>query len=131
MYESPIELVTAIQNTVEDDVYKAILKTDVKVNKEELLKALRYDRDQYDKGYMDGWTERQFGGCVYYDSGHCKKFTDDDITSWCVEGPCEYMRSSRAQTIRNMTDEELAAFLVYVNIPKQNVLQWLKEAADE
>jgi hypothetical protein len=27
------------------------------VNKEELIKAMRYDRNQYDKGYFDGYSD--------------------------------------------------------------------------
>ena len=30
---------------------------DINVNKEELIKALKYDRDQYEKGYDDGYDE--------------------------------------------------------------------------
>lgn len=51
--------------------------------------------------------------CVYYEqeNGVCKKFTEDNFLSYCVEGPCPYERSSRADKIRSMTDSELADFL--------------------
>ena len=59
MYNSPIELVvTDIQHQIlqqqDEEVYQAVLHFVPNVDKEELLRALRYDRDQYDKGYLDG-----------------------------------------------------------------------------
>ena len=59
MYESPIELlITDIQHQIEkqqdEEIYKAVLNFLPNVKKEELLRALQYDRDQYDKGYADG-----------------------------------------------------------------------------
>ena len=38
----------------ENMVMKAIRKVGVNVDKEELIKALQYDRNQYAKGYEDG-----------------------------------------------------------------------------
>ena len=62
MYKSPIEII--VQDTYqklleqrEENIFKAILETGVKVDKEELLKALKYDREQYSKGYVDGAKE--------------------------------------------------------------------------
>lgn len=41
----------------DNDIYKAVQDVGINVNKEELLKALRYDRNQYDKGYSDGYED--------------------------------------------------------------------------
>ena len=49
--------------------------------------------------------------CVHWDKGKCKKFSDDKVTSWCVEGPCSYEMPSNADRIRSMTDEELKKFI--------------------
>lgn len=60
MYESPIELfdVTNYTNRVNKEIdnyiYEYIVKLGINVNKEELIKALQYDRAQYEKGYKDG-----------------------------------------------------------------------------
>lgn len=59
MYEPPIEFfteqVTSELNRVTDRyVLETLHKFDIDVNKEELLKALAYDRNQYNKGYEDG-----------------------------------------------------------------------------
>ena len=53
-YQSPIEVIMSKMNTsIEGAIYKAVQNVGVNVDKEELLKALRYDRDQYQKGYKD------------------------------------------------------------------------------
>lgn len=57
-YKSPIELMqTQMQMQVEDYIMKAVMKVGINVDKEELLKALQYDRNQYDKGYKDGCSK--------------------------------------------------------------------------
>ena len=64
MYESPIEIhqtstqYTAIFDKEKDSmILKAVQGVGVDVDKEELLKALKYDRQQYQKGYADGIEE--------------------------------------------------------------------------
>ena len=61
MYESPIELIDRqlydyhrqLQEQKENYIYQAIQSYDVNVNKEELIKALNYDREQYETGYKE------------------------------------------------------------------------------
>lgn len=58
-YQSPIDVFYKdIQNKMikkqEDYIYEAIQEADIKVDKGELIKALQYDRNQYQKGYNDG-----------------------------------------------------------------------------
>ena len=58
MYESPIETIqTEIKTQFEDDCIKLIQSYGFNVNKEELFKALIYDRKQYQKGYSDGYAK--------------------------------------------------------------------------
>ena len=62
MYESPIELVTTnlitkMAQFQNEQIYSAIQGVGVNVDKNELLKALIYDRQQYQKGYEDGIEE--------------------------------------------------------------------------
>ena len=80
MYEPPLELVTSqFQNMIieqqENLVFQAIRNIGVNVDKAELLKALKYDRNQYQKGYDDGYKagrlatlneiiEKMQGGCL-------------------------------------------------------------------
>lgn len=59
-YDPPINFAHSIDYHLENNVYKAILNVGVVVDKDELLKALDYDRGQYEKGYKDGYHK----GCV-------------------------------------------------------------------
>lgn len=67
-YKSPIEVyMTQIQyereKTIEGEVFNAIQKLDIAVAKDELIKALNYDRQQYDKGYEDGYNADKWINC--------------------------------------------------------------------
>ncbi len=62
MYKSPIELiVTEIENQViekgEEAICTAVLHYIPNVDRTELLKALEYDRQQYEAGYRDAKDE--------------------------------------------------------------------------
>lgn len=64
MYESPIRLIvqeleTSIREQQEKQIFEAVQKCGVDVDREELIKALAYDRDQYGKGYADGRADAQ------------------------------------------------------------------------
>ena len=60
MYESPIQvyvndILNQIRQQEEDQIVAEVSQAvGINVEKEELIKALNYDRNQYDKGYEDG-----------------------------------------------------------------------------
>lgn len=57
-YKSPIELyMNEIKTKIDGDCVKAVQEYGFKVDKNELAKALKYDRDQYNSGYLDGYME--------------------------------------------------------------------------
>ena len=57
-YQSPIDLIMGQMNlSLEGEICKAVQNVGVYVDKEELLKALKYDRRQYQKGYKDRDSE--------------------------------------------------------------------------
>ena len=54
MYISPIEIIMKdIQQSIDTNVLKILQGYNINVDKDELIKALSYDRDQYNKGYED------------------------------------------------------------------------------
>lgn len=58
-YKSPIEIAMGQfrleqEKLIEGEVMKAIQDYGITIDKDELIKSLRYDRDQYRKGYEDG-----------------------------------------------------------------------------
>ena len=62
MYKSPIEIIVADIHTQmvkqqEKDIYEAVQSYGISVDKDELVRALEYDRRQYTKGYIDGVIE--------------------------------------------------------------------------
>ena len=78
--------------------------------------------------------------CIYWNDGKCKKFSDDDITSWCVWNPCDSQTPSNADRIRSMSDEELDCFLHKVTYGmdecpyeygSEKALEWLQQPAEE
>jgi hypothetical protein len=58
MYKSPIEIVCRdLDAQLEGEVMRVIREVGVVVDKEELLRALKYDREQYEKGWDDALRE--------------------------------------------------------------------------
>lgn len=57
-YKSPIEVfIQEAKLNYENSIYNAIQEYGIKVDKEELIKALSYDREQYIAGYNDAIKE--------------------------------------------------------------------------
>lgn len=56
-YESPITMIVGeMEAKMESDTMSVIQRYGIDVNKEELIKALDYDRKQYEKGYQNGYA---------------------------------------------------------------------------
>lgn len=61
-WESPIKMETKrisseIAKKTDETIWNAVLETNVKVDKEELIKALKYDRESYSNGYIAGYED--------------------------------------------------------------------------
>ena len=76
-YQSPIDIIQSkmqhiidstnkqLDDKMDDAIYQAVVQIGINVDKDELLKALAYDRRQYQKGYND--RDREIIRC-----GECK-----------------------------------------------------------
>ena len=58
MYKSPIQIYTdriiePTKSKFDEQCMKAVVNVGIDVDKDELIKALKYDRNQYEKGYQD------------------------------------------------------------------------------
>lgn len=110
MYESPIELTfepmetiaeamsTAIDGQIKEAVVKATRNVHIEVNEEELIRALNYDRNQYEKGYSDGVASRgriTLGDVMDYIDG----MLDDDWET--LASSLEY----RGRELKRLTEE--------------------------
>lgn len=95
-YKSPIELVqTEMQTKIENEILTAVQRVGVYVDKEELLKAISYDRNQYEKGYEDRDSEivrckdcwkREFDNCPFYE--YSMVVQEDNF--FCADGERRY-----------------------------------------
>lgn len=90
-YESPIkidheneEMIRKVMNAEEAYImYQVNLVVDV--DKDELLKALQYDRDQYEKGYADGRRAMDAEIVRCKDCKHNPSNSDDDVCPFVAE----------------------------------------------
>ena len=58
MYESPINIIISkLCTKLESDCVKSVQRYGFDIDKEELAKALNYDRKQYEKGHTDGYNK--------------------------------------------------------------------------
>lgn len=46
-----------LENNLEVQIYTAVTNVGINVDKEQLIKALAYDRQQYEQGYHDGYKK--------------------------------------------------------------------------
>jgi hypothetical protein len=54
MYDSLIKIIQGeARSHLEDRILETVHRYVIEVNKEELVKALKYDRNQYESGYLD------------------------------------------------------------------------------
>lgn len=93
MYEPPIHLFVKdiVKDIVEQqDAYivQSVRRMGVDIDKEELLRALQYDRGQYEKGYADGKADAMASivrckDCVHWygTEGVCLKIYSDGAVS--------------------------------------------------
>lgn len=60
MYKSVMEIIQGnLQAQLEGEIMRVVHSVDVNVDKDELIKALAYDRQQYEKGYADAKEKYQ------------------------------------------------------------------------
>ena len=86
-------IVDETNKTVEEYIYKSILNVGVDVDRNELIRALRYDREQYEKGYRDGMEAAKetmvevvrCKDCISRES--CVLYEMDEDDDWfCADG---------------------------------------------
>lgn len=84
MWESPINVmeiqdsfVSEIKEKTEEMVFTEIKRIGIDVNKEELIKALQYDRKKYEKGYSDGYAK-----AIDEFAERLKPIIDEKIKGW-------------------------------------------------
>ena len=80
MYESPINAYFGeVETKFNGAVFKAIQSVGIDVNKDELIKALAYDREQYERGYHDGLM---FHPAIITNADRIRAMTDEELAVW-------------------------------------------------
>ena len=95
-YKCPIDLIVSEMNLrMDGEIFKAVQNVGVNVDRDELIKALQYDRNQYQKGYADRDAEivrckdcehrhSLTGTCVNIDGACFQSYVGDDW--FCADG---------------------------------------------
>lgn len=106
-YQSPIELIQGnLQTQIENNCVKAVQSYGFNIDKEELRKALEYDRDQYNKGYADARKtyERPPGEWIVTERGYeCSKCGALHVTDF----PFCHMCGADMRKDNRLTKEQL------------------------
>lgn len=72
-YKSPIDLIVAQAETeIENEIVRTVQRMGINIDKDELMRALAYDRNQYVRGYYDRDSEIvRCKDCKHYMTIHC------------------------------------------------------------
>lgn len=87
-YQSQVDLILSEMNLrLDGEIFKAVQNVGVNVDRDELIKALRYDRGQYQKGYA--YRDSEIVRCkdCKYRSFYCTEETDG-TTLYTCHHPC-------------------------------------------
>ena len=83
-YQSPITMIASqIEMTMENETLKAVQRVGVDVDKNELIKALNYDRQQYEKGFKDAQSKLK-PMCKYLTKCMSHPDISREYHDWCV-----------------------------------------------
>ena len=108
MYESPINAYFGeVETKFNGAVFKAIQSVGIDVNKDELIKALAYDREQYERGYHDGLM---FHPAIITNADRIRAMTDEELAEFI---------SGKARTF----GEEYEGYM--------SALDWLKQEVSD
>lgn len=99
MYESPVqlkfnEIKTELIKKENEMIVQAVQEVVPNVTEEELVKALRYDRGQYEKGFLDGRQARdaEIVRCKDCEWWKTNFFWNGKEVKVCVKEPYEPVR---------------------------------------
>lgn len=85
MYESPIKVIQGeLETQLEGEILKAVHRVGVTVDRDELIRALRYDREQYQKGFDDARED----AVVVTRCKDCANSYEDAFGLVCAYGIC-------------------------------------------
>lgn len=87
-YESPISVwwsdtrIEQLRDEYDNLIVRAVKNVCPQVDKNELIKALEYDRGQYEKGYRDG---RLYQPPVLTNADRIRAMSDEELAAWLCD----------------------------------------------
>lgn len=122
-YESPIEILQKqVTYEMEENVMRAVQSYGINVNKDELIKALMYDRQQYQKGYEDGCRAINISIYDRYTVKHTytysySSFDYDDLQTRTETEECEMNGGEFLQNVvaKSLQDREFSSIVFREN----------------
>ena len=92
-YESPITMYTdrIVKDIIEKQegyLVEEVQRVGFNIDKAELTKALKYDRDQYEQGYRDG---RMYKPPIVTNADKIRTMTDDELYDLLWNGVCNHI----------------------------------------
>lgn len=121
MYESMIKVIEQqAQVHMENEIMSAVQKVGINVDKEELVRALKYDRGQYEKGYADGKRD-----------GGKKNAALELLLDWAIE--CDFGYDNIPEEYEKYKDEikdmDYKEGLIY--IAEKKIEEWDRSGCDD
>ncbi len=134
-YESPVKLVQTepfiehLRDETDNMIYRAVIHADVDMDREELIKALEYDRGQYEKGYADGLSYKP---PINTNADRIRAMSDEELATTFYNGcgdrsyndACRVTQECVKREILSISDEEQDAICI------RCWLDWLKSPVE-
>lgn len=120
MYESMIKVIEQqAQVHMENEIMSAVQKVGINVDKEELVRALKYDRGQYEKGYADGKRD-----------GGKKNAALELLLDWAIE--CDFGYDNIPEEYEQYKDEvkDMGYKEGLIYIAERQIEEWDRSGCD-
>ena len=108
MYESPImllktdPLIQRVKDETDTMIFQAVARVGVHVDKDELIKALEYDRGQYEKGFHDG---RMYVPPCPSNADLLRSMSDEEFaTEICKHDGCPFREAEDDECLKHHYD---------------------------
>lgn len=91
-YKSPINIIESVSNQIkvelDNKIYEAVIKCDIDVDRQELIKALEYDRNQYQQGFKDAQKFYDKALDILAEKCECQSCWCKDCKVRCTDEEC-------------------------------------------
>lgn len=132
-YESPIgiyktePMIEQLRDKMDNIIFQAVQKVDVQVDRAELIKALEYDRGQYEKGFHDG---RLYVPPCQTNADRIRQMSDEELADWIAQILTYHTRAS-SDPHKDECHTDCPLYRCCNDQPSDNIEDWLKSPVEE